>query len=304
MTIKRGSTATIRTTLTNPDTGAPEDAGAGTLSLLVIKPNGEEGEYAMGVITHDGTGKYHKNVIAEESGLWHYRWLVSGSAADEGTFSVESEFDTELEGGAEEPDLTDLRVLVPRAARKMEGPWGNPNGRPPLTFTQVYEMIADACAEIKMLSGSFFHHTLKVKSRDPLVGFPTAWQTDTPLEEYESAIVCAQVALNYYYYLFRNMKISESVKNEGTEWTYSLSANVIRNYLESLVKERDDAVAGLRINIPVLDHFASNIRIRDQATVAVLEWWDINSPGITGGGLPGGQEATTIPWFPGPEGGP
>ena len=55
---------------------------------------------------------------------------------------------------------------------------------------------------------------------------------------------------------------------------------------------------------PVLDRFASNIRVRDQATVAVLEWWDINSPGLTGGGLPGGQESTSIPWFPGPEGGP
>lgn len=295
----RGTTETLRTVLTNPDTGALEDAGAGTLSLLVVKPNGDENTYAMGEITRDSLGHYHKSVLGDVSGLWHFYWLVNGSAADEGTWTVESDFDNEFAEN-ETPDLTDLKVLVPRAKRKVEGPWGNPTGRPPLTNTQVYEMVADACAEIKMLSGSFFHHTLKVKSRDPLVGFPTAWQTDTPLEEYEAAIVCAQVGLNYYYHLFRDMKISETIQNEGTQWTYELSANVIRNYLESLVEERDKAVAGLRINIPVMDRFASNIRVRDQATVAVLEWWDNNSPGVTGGGLPGGQEATSIPWFPGP----
>lgn len=290
---KTGSTVTLRTKLTDPDSGAPKDPIADTLSLELVKPTGAVVNFAEGDVSHDGVGLFSKQVIGDVTGLWHYRWLVDGSAADEGDFEMESDF---VPGG--DPDLTDLFVLVPRARRKVEGPWGNPNDRPALMDSQLYAMVADACSEVVMLSGSFFHHELVVKSRDPLRGFPTEWQTSEVLSEYEAAIVCAQVALNYYHYLFRDQKISETIKNEGTEWSYSLSANVIKGYLEALIKERDDAIAGLRINTPVLDRFASNIRVRDQATVAVLEWWDTNAPAL-GGGMPGGQEASVVPWFAG-----
>lgn len=298
-----GTTVTFRTALTNPDTGLPEDA-KGAITLRLVEPKLKDGdaikEHTLegGTIKHDGaaeSGKYHADYLPTVTGLWHWEWLVVGESVDQGDLDMESK---RPEGGT--PDLTDLKVLVPRARRKVEGPWGNPNGKPPLTESVLYNMIGDAVGEIIMLSGSFFHHELKVKQRDPLGGFPTDWQTDTPLTEWESAIICAQVALNYYQYLFRNMKVSESVKNEGTEWSFEISANAIRNYYESLVKERDRAIEGLRVNIPVLDRFASNIRVRDQATVAVLEWWAGAYDSNAGGGLPGGQEASAIPWFPSP----
>lgn len=262
-------------------------------------------------IAEPSEGTYTVTLTAtEEAGTYFVVWKFGATTVKQELSIVPATFQSgsgELpglavpEGG---PDLTDLKVLLPRARRKVEGPWGNPNGRAEIAENVLYQMIADACGEVVMLSGSFFHHQLLVKARDPVAGYPTEWQTDTELTEWEGAIISSQVALNYYYYLFRDMKISETVKNEGTEWTFALSANVLRNYLESLRDERDKALAGLRLNIPVLDRFASNIRVRDQATVAVLEWWDNVSPGLTGGGLPGGQEATSIPWFPGPEGGP
>lgn len=300
-----GTTVTFRTALTNPDTGQPEDA-TGSITLTLIEPfvdeagNPIEHKLEGGAILHDGeaeSGKYHADYLANVSGLWHYIWHVNGQAVNDGDFTMEAK------KGTLPPDLTDLKVLVPRARRKIEGPWGNPGNRPPLSDTQVYEMVGDAVGEVVMHSGSFFHHELLVKARDPLGGFPTAWKTDTALSEYEAAIITAQVALNYYFYLFRDMKISETVQNEGTMWTYELSANVIRNYLESLRDERDKAIEGLRINVPVLDRFASNIRVRDQATVAVLEWWAGSyDQGGAAGGLPGGQEAAVVPVFfpPGP----
>lgn len=285
--------------------------GAKTITVGIDDPNEEVvvAQSAVGIEEVDGAYAVTLTAV-EEPGTYYVVWKAGGVTVKQELSILEAGFEAgsgELpglavpEGG---PDLTDLKVLLPRARRKVEGPWGNPNGRGEITESVLYNMIADACGEIVMLSGSFFHHQLLVKARDPIAGFPTDWQTDTELTEWEGAIITSQVALNYYYYLFRDMKISESIETEGTKWTYSLSANVLRNYLESLRDERDKAVAGLRVNIPVLDRFASNIRVRDQATVAVLEWWDINSPGLTGGGLPGGQEATSIPWFPGPEGGP
>lgn len=197
------------------------------------------------------------------------------------------------------PDLTDLMVLVPRARRYIEGPYGAPANRPTLQDDQIYAMVADATADIILFSGSLFGHTLIVKTRDANAGFPTAWQTDTVLDEWESSVVTAQTALNYFFFLFRDMKVSQSVKNEGTEWQYSLSANVIRDYIADLQSRRDLALEGLRKHHPTLDRYASNIRVRDQATVAVLEWWDNVSPGVGGSGMPGGQEAAVIPWTPG-----
>lgn len=197
------------------------------------------------------------------------------------------------------PDLTDLMVLVPKTRRYIEGPYGPPENQPPLQDTDIYNLAADACADIILMSGNLFGHTLNVTGRDGTTGAPTSWATSEVLDEWESSVITAQAALNYFFFLFRTLKVSQSIKNEGTEWQYTLSANVIRGYLQELQSRRDMALAGLQKHHPVLDRYASNIRVRDQATVAILEWWDTVSPGVDGSGMPGGQEAAVIPWTPG-----
>lgn len=198
-------------------------------------------------------------------------------------------------------DLTDLNVTVPRARRACEGPFGAPNGLPSLTDGQLYAMVADACSEIILFTGSLFGHQLKVTARDVDAGYPTAWSTEVMLDEWEVALIITQTALDYYFHVFRDMKTSESIKNEGTEWSFTLSANVLRGYLDSLKEQRDMAMAGLQKHHPLMDRFASNIRVRDQATVAMLEWWARDT--VSGNGIPGGQEAYVVPyvagWFPG-----
>jgi len=195
-------------------------------------------------------------------------------------------------------DLTDLMVLVPKARRYIEGPYGPPASRPSLSDQQIYDLVADACADVILFSGNLFGHELIVKARDQTGGFPTAWQTDTVLSEWESSVITTQAALNFFFFLFRDMKTSETLQNEGTHWQYTLSANVIRDYINDLQARRDMALSGLRLIHPVLERVASNIRVRDQATVALLEWWDTNIADRVPG-LPGGQEAAVIPAFGG-----
>ena len=195
-------------------------------------------------------------------------------------------------------DLKDLMVLVPRARRYIEGPYGAPPNRPTLQDAQIYAMVADACADIILFAGSLFGHELLVKARDPTAGYPTAWSTDTVLDEPEGSVIMCQTALNYFFFAFRDLKTSETIQNEGTQWSYTLSANVLRDYLNDLQSRRDMALKGLRSWHPVIDRYASNIRVRDQATVALLEWWSSNV-GDRVPGLPGGQEAAVIPWTPG-----
>lgn len=196
-------------------------------------------------------------------------------------------------------DLTDLAVLIPWARRACEGPFGPQVGQPTLMDDQVYPMLADAASNIVLQSGSLFGQQINVTDRDPIAGYPIQWKTDRVLNQWEGAVIISQTALDYWRFLLVGLKTSQTIKNEGTEWTYSLSANTIRDYLKLLQSERDNALAGLRKHNPVLDRYASNIRVRDMQTVGILEWWDTVSPGLGGAGMPGGQEAAVIPWTPG-----
>lgn len=279
--------------------GVPTVA-TGDVSLVVVDPLGNAVTYSGVDILNPSDGVYECSVPTTVMGLWHFRWVIDGQDADEGEFTVETDFsDVATDDTITAPDLTDLRVLVPRARRRCEGPFGPPPGKPQLSDEQLYEMVADGCSEVILFSGSLFGHTLIVAQRDPLVGYPTAWKTEALLLEWEGAVIACQTALTYFFFVLRDLKPTVSIKNEGTEYSYSLGVSAIRDYLATLKAERDTALAGLVKHHPVLDRYASNIRVRDQATVAVLEWWDTNSLDTGGGGMPGGQEAAVVPWTPG-----
>jgi len=263
-------------------------------SCVIVDAAGNESTYT-GEVVNPSTGVYQLSIITSIKGIWHWRWIINGQATDEGFFTVETDFDQTLLA----PDLTSLRVLIPRARRVCEGPYGAPQGKPTLLDSQLYAMLADACGDMILFTGSLFHHELIATERDPLQGYPTEWGTKRMLNEWEGALIATQTALNYFLFVLRDLKMSETVKNEGTEYTWSLSANVLGAYLKELQSRRDLAIEGLRFHHPIMDRFASNIRVRDQATVAILEWWDHNSPGLSGAGIPGGQEAAIVPWTPG-----
>ena len=48
--------------------------------------------YALGELTKDSTGNYHKDIALATAGIWHYRWEGTGPAAgvEEAALSVET----------------------------------------------------------------------------------------------------------------------------------------------------------------------------------------------------------------------
>lgn len=288
-----GTAQTLRTK--NLVNNVATDAPPNTVSLLVIKPSGEEIVAQEDSISHDSTGNYSKTVLGDQSGIWHYRWVIEGEVAGEGDFTMESEFDEQP------PDLTDLRVLVPKTRRACEGPYGPPAGLPVLSDEQVYQIVADACAEVQLLTGTLFGHELRVKKRDPLRGFPTDWNTDVILTEWEGAVIVTQAAINYVYHLFREAKSGETIKDEGQEWTWSRSANLLVLQVKQLSETRDKAIEMLeRVNAP-LDVYVSSVAERDKFAAAFLEPWvsEIGAPvpyaGL-GGASPGGFDYRFGTW--------
>lgn len=269
--------------------------GTESLSWIVRDPSGVEHDYSSQVTFPQGPlgGVLQLEFIADTAGDWYWKLVANGPSATE---VVEDNF--QVQDNYATTDPTDLHVLVPRARRYVEGPYGPIEGKPPLSDTQLYEMSADALGDIILQAGSVWWNTLTVTARDPARGYPIGWATSKLLEEWEAALITSQVALNYFFHLFLDYKTSVTIMNEGTSYAYTLSANVLRDYIASLQAARDNGLAGLVKHHPVMDTYASNIRVRDQATVAALEWWDTNTRDAAGG-LPGGQEAYAIPFING-----
>jgi hypothetical protein len=66
-----GSTVLIQITVTNPTTGALEDA---TVDLTIIDPSGNETEPT---VTHASTGVYEYYLLLDEIGWFYAVWTVT-----------------------------------------------------------------------------------------------------------------------------------------------------------------------------------------------------------------------------------
>jgi hypothetical protein len=182
------------------------------------------------------------------------------------------------------PDTTDVRVLIPRTRRALEGPTASASGAPGATLLdeQVEALIADAIADVILNTGGLFGHELIVTERDEVYGAPTAWKTNEELSESESTVIVAQAALSYFFFQIRTMKVSETQQREGQSWTWSISANALTEWIRFLRDQRDRALEVIAMEKGVaLDAYESFIAVRDVATARTIEPWvpAVNSSG-------------------------
>lgn len=184
-------------------------------------------------------------------------------------------------------DLRDTQVLIPRTRRAIEGPdavsgsaavaAGN------LSDEQVNAVIADAIADVIFYSGGLFGHNLEVTKRDEDFMAPIAWLVDPVLSDAEATVIIAQAALTYFFTWAKSMKVSERIADEGQEWEYQFSAQVLTEQIKALKDARDKALEALQRTEAGLDQWVNLIEARDRETMAIIEPWQ------TSAGL-GGQE--------------
>jgi len=165
------------------------------------------------------------------------------------------------------PDPANVAALIPRVRRALEGPAGSNV----LTDDQLKETIADAVADVILYTGGVFGHQLVVESRDDTYGAPNDWTIDPPLDESEATVIAAQAALNYYFFALRDLKVSETISDEGQSWSYDLSATLLRDQLALLRDARDKALEIVQASSPALDAFVSFIESRDIITSRIVE---------------------------------
>lgn len=176
-------------------------------------------------------------------------------------------------------DLRDTRVLIPRVRRGVEGAGVTAKT---LEDEAINGLIADAVANIILFTGGLFGHQLNVLARDETYLAPTAWQVDPALSEAEGSLIVIQCQLDYFYQDLKSTKIQETIKDEATEWSYSLSATALTEILKSLRQQREEALEQIAGENGALDAWVNTLMVRDAWTDSLIE------PYAQEGGL-GGQ---------------
>lgn len=165
----------------------------------------------------------------------------------------------------------DVRELVPRVRRALEGPVPVEVGG--LSEEQVEAAAADAIADLIMLTSGEWDHKLTVTETDDDTGYPKHYAVDPGLELHEQSLVAAQAALSHVFHVLRETKVSETIRNEGQEWSFQRSSTMLRDYLNALKEQRDAALKALEAQNPVLVRVSSILAVRDRLASAVIEPW-------------------------------
>lgn len=168
------------------------------------------------------------------------------------------------------PDVNDITVLIPRVRRAIEGPMAS--GADSLSDDELLTVVADAIANVIFYAEGAFQHSLDVVDRDEQYNAPISWTVNPPLDEAEASVIAAQAALDYYFFSLRNLKTQETIKDEGSEWSYSLSATLLRDQIALLRAMRDRAIEALEAEADIgTTAYFSFIQVRDSTTSALIE---------------------------------
>lgn len=159
----------------------------------------------------------------------------------------------------------DIRVLVPRVRRAVEGV-----GQPAeLTDDDVKDLVADAIADVILFTGGVFGKELLVTDRDGATNAPSEYATSEPLSLAEGSLIAAQAALTAVWQSMRELKVQETIRDEGQEWSYTTSATLMRDRWKMLLQMRDEALDQLRGALPV--SFVSFLHERDRYVAQIVE---------------------------------
>lgn len=266
----------------------------GTESHLTFKPdNGEQADgMAFAFIQPDGTVidtpvpewdaaelEWAVNIVPAQLGLHGFTWAATGPAfVKSGSFFVTA---SAIAAETDPPTLTDLWVMVPRTRRAVLGPLRAEQTA--LDDEELYALVADSISRVILVAPDTFGYKLTPTRRDPLYQAPDRWETDKELTEAAQVVVAAQAALEYWTHALLATKTSQTIKDEAQEWSFSISAQQLRDHLKFLQDERDVALEALGGPAAGLETYTSTLLVRDAATARAIEPW------VAGSGF-GGQD--------------
>lgn len=190
----------------------------------------------------------------------------------------------------------DILEMVPRVQRSIEGVV---QSKWELTQGEVYNVTADACADILLYSGSIFGSDLIVTGRDTVTNAPNSFGTASQLTPDQMAVISAQAALTYFYHRFSGMKMSEVIADEASSWEYNLSPALLIAQLKLLQDTRDKALEAVASQNGGMEAYVSFLAVRDVTVARYIEPWVYGRPegvGVGAGGLEGDNIYGALPY--------
>jgi hypothetical protein len=184
-------------------------------------------------------------------------------------------------------DLRDVRVLIPRARRALDGPeaTGSASVSAKLSDDQLTAVIADAIADVIFYSSGAFGRKLEVVERDPNYLAPIAWRTSEALSEDEASVIIAQAGLNYFFNALSTMKTGETLKEADREWTWNISASALAERVKELRAQRDKAIELLTSQNVIAEVWVNTLAERDAVTDFLIEPYIYQGGTLPLGGL-------------------
>jgi hypothetical protein len=167
----------------------------------------------------------------------------------------------------------DLKTLIPRTRRAIDGPRATDAAAPSTTLSdaQLLGLIADAVAEVVFYTGGVFGHQLVVTDRDATYNAPNAWAVDPELTEAEATVIVSTAALNHFFYVAQDLKVQEAIRDEGSEWSYSLSAQLLLERVRHLQRDRDQALELVEAQQAVSTVWVNLLHERDRYVAEAIE---------------------------------
>lgn len=96
-------------------------------------------------------------------------------------------------------------------------------------------------------------------------------------------MIAIQATLNSLWHTLSAMKTSETIRDEAGEWSYTISAQAMRDRFKQLVDERNRALEAVAAQGQVTDFFINTLAVRDAQVAAAIEPFAASC----GGGLEG-----------------
>jgi hypothetical protein len=126
-------------------------------------------------------------------------------------------------------------------------------------------------AEVVFYTGGVFGHELLVTARDVTYGAASEWAIDPELSEAEATVIVATAALQHFFYVAQDLKVQETIRDEGSEWTYALSAQLLLERVKHLQRDRDQALELVESQHAVSTVWVNLLHERDRYVSEAIE---------------------------------
>lgn len=163
----------------------------------------------------------------------------------------------------DEATLKNIRIMEPIVRRALEPGVPSASAAASYTADMIRDVTADAFSMIQFAAGPDWPYYISVIERNPTTCFPEEFATNEALPYEVQSLVGIQAALQATLNeLTTTLKMRETIKDEGSEWTYEKSVNLLRDKIKALQDDRNEAIRQMQRAVAPLEQFVNLIAQR------------------------------------------